>query len=271
MEKKSYPNGFTRSKVVMLDKINYDKFMKVAETFNFGILMKLALMYGPTQLEFNNLGWPAFDFDKELIQISGGKMKPRTLPFLPGVRELLFKLKRQIAKNKARYPTRYKDEDSDMLCLDQFGKHIPLKRLGVWLSMICEQADIPEMRFFHLRQNCFFWLLKNGASRSEACAFLGLVDFNGINPKTKKPREPKVYESKYFRVSWRKLAPDYVLVEANSRSDACRWCSVNLVNAPSNKDKGHKSYQVEAITEEEYSDAPGEKYSTEFKRMKRTA
>ena len=176
---------------VLKTEQGYNKFMKATESFDFEIPMKLALIYGLRQDELMVLGWPAICFDKEQIELKRGKSDTRVVnkikensrivPFLPGVKELLLRLKNQIEQNKIKYQERY--TGSDLLAVDSRGGLPSIRKTMIWLELICDKAELPRIHFDYIRQNRYFRLLNSDMPRSEVHKFMGFDP--DYEPKTK--------------------------------------------------------------------------------------
>ena len=183
---------------VLKNDNDYNKFMKATEAFEFEIPMKLALIYGLRQDELMVLEWPIVCFDKEQIEIKRGKAdtrvreksgnrvrkektESRIVPFLPGVKELLLRLKEQIEQNKAKHKYRYKD--SDLLSVDSFGGLPSIRKTMIWLELVCDKAELPRISFDYIRQNRYYRLLNSDMPRSEVHKFMGFDP--AYEPKTK--------------------------------------------------------------------------------------
>jgi len=172
-----------------LTKEDYYKFWAVLDSHELGDLYKLDLLYGARRSELLFWQFKNLDFEHEIIHIRGkliyycerwledttlkSEKSLRALPFLPGVKDILLKIKAKIEQNKKDHRKRYNHKWDGFVMVDELGELYKPDRLSRNVGMLCDKAGIKRVTMHQLRHSSASALLASGASLKMVQEWLG--------------------------------------------------------------------------------------------------
>ena len=157
----------------------------------------LGAFYGLRRGEVIGLKWEAIDFEANTISIehtvtvaringkkvlvvrdtTKSKSSFRTLPLIPGFREMLLDLKARQEENKRVCGNMYNKTEGRYIYVDDLGNRIAPNYLTNVFPKFLEQHGFRRMRFHDLRHSAASLLLANGVSLKQIQEWLGHSDF----------------------------------------------------------------------------------------------
>lgn len=175
-KKKKFTAGFYN-----IEELN--KLFSVIKGDKLEIVILLTVYYGLRRSEALGMRWSNIDFINNRIPVKHkvvrtkddeGRMtvskedgtktdaSERTMPLHKDLVEYLNRLKTIQAENKAKYKEKYRDEDSDYICVDKYGKIFNPDEVTHHFSKIIAKNGLREIRFHDLRHSCATLLLHLG-------------------------------------------------------------------------------------------------------------
>ncbi len=163
----------------------------------YEIPITMMLVYGLRREEAVGLKWQNIDFDKDTFLIThtvtetkvNGHLQViredltknsssyRSLPLVPEVKELLLKKKQIIYDSRKLYRRCYHRQDSDYVCVNEFGYLIKPRTLSDNFKRIIRQNNIHDLRLYDCRHTAASLMLKNGVNMKQIQLMLGHSDY----------------------------------------------------------------------------------------------
>ena len=160
--------------------------------------IKLGAFYGLRRSEIVGLKWSAIDFDRGTIAIrhtvtsinvdgkqleiasdtTKTKSSMRTLPLIPGFRDLLLRKKAEQERYRILCGRSYCTEFLDYVCVNEMGERIKPDTLSASFKRILREAGLRDIRLHDLRHSCASLMLANGVPMKQIQEWLGHSDFS---------------------------------------------------------------------------------------------
>lgn len=162
----------------------------------FGVIM--AGCYGLRREEVVGLRWEAVDFennrilinhtvtvanpDGELIVVAANRTKNsssrRAMPLIPGIRDLLLRMKAQQEEYMQVCGNCYNYEFQDYIYVNQMGALIHPDTLSRRFKLLIKKNGLKPITFHGLRHSCASLLLKEGANMKDIQEWLGHSNYS---------------------------------------------------------------------------------------------
>ncbi len=164
---------------------------------SFGILVKIAILYGFRRSEILGLKWSSIDLESGTITAchavtevkKDGKMELfkkdemknsssfRTLPMVGSIEADLKKLKEQQDHYRELCGDCYFEGDSEYIFVDKMGHLFRPDYVSDHFQVILRQNHLRKIRFHDLRHSCATLLVRHGASMKQVQDWLGHSDY----------------------------------------------------------------------------------------------
>ena len=162
------------------------------------LAIQIAAYYGLRRSEVLGLKWDAISFEDNTISIRHKvietfdkgksvivgedvlktKSSIRTLPLLPGIRELLLHEKERQETFRGLFRSAYCTDYLEYICLDQMGMLFRPNFVTEHFAYLIEKYRLRKLRFHDLRHSCASLLLANGVPMKQIQMWLGHANFS---------------------------------------------------------------------------------------------